>query len=374
MRKVSFCAIFTIAVFQVMIFLHPNFLQGQDDHTKNSESQPGDESPAVQLGSNMDLFAGSRNFGPENAQRSFVLREVELSLEAQIKPWLYGMIFLTRPVEEAFEVEEAAVIADLPLGIKLKAGKYRNEFGLLNTIHEPERPQVSLPLPIIEFLGEEQLREPGVTLGKKFDFGRGHSAGISFAALNSENNIAFNNAQSRDKAYAGKFYYGYKSSAVAYQFGFSALTGKNDAAGRLATHLQTLDFRFLLQPDYVTDHDYPARFMLLGEIFYNQRELSIDRMNKARGYWAVADYQIIPAHHIGAGLEYTTGRLDNTLSSKASSIHYSWYYSSHGRLQVQMRRLDTEIVDSGLEVQLQWLIVLGPHRETPFLDILKSKQ
>jgi len=33
------------------------------------------------------------------------LREVEVSLESQIKPWLYGMIFLTRPSDEDISVE-----------------------------------------------------------------------------------------------------------------------------------------------------------------------------------------------------------------------------------------------------------------------------
>ena len=77
------------------------------------------------------------------------------------------MVFLTKPADESLDIEEAAVIANLSYGFRLKAGKYRNEFGLLNTIHEPERPQISLPLPITEFLGEEQLREPGSLLAKQ---------------------------------------------------------------------------------------------------------------------------------------------------------------------------------------------------------------
>lgn len=288
----------------------------------------------------MDLFAASRDFGAKNGQAELKLREVELSLEAQINSWLYGMIFLTKPSGEPFDVEEAAVLTDLRYGIRLKAGKYRNEFGLLNTIHEPERPQVSIPLPVTEFLGEEQLREPSITIGKKFEFGNGHSGGVSLALLNSENEIAFNEAQSKGKAYSGKLYYGYKTSATAYQLGFSALTGKNDAAGNLSTNLQSFDFSYFLQPDYAPIYDYLARFMLLGEVFYNQREISISNTNRSLGYWAVADYQFMPAHHIGVGLESTEGILDKSIKSEAYSMHYSWYYSSHGRLQLEARRLN----------------------------------
>ena len=116
----------------------------------------------LRVGANMDLIAEARDFGADMNRQVLDLREVEVSLESQINPWLYGMIFLTRPSDEDISVEEAAVIADLGRGFRLKAGKYRNEFGLLNTVHEPERPQVSLPLPVEEFLGEEQLRETAV--------------------------------------------------------------------------------------------------------------------------------------------------------------------------------------------------------------------
>lgn len=326
----------------------------------------------IKLGANMDLFAASRDFGPVNSQGELKVREVELSLEAQITPWLYGMIFLTKPSDEPFDVEEAAVLANLSYGIRLKVGKYRNEFGLLNAIHEPERPQVSLPLPVTEYLGEEQLREPSITIGKKFELGNGRNGGVSLALLNSENEIAFNQAQSKDKAYTGKLYYGYKSSATAYQLGFSALTGKNDAAGRLSTNLQAFDFRYMLQPDYAPGYDYPARFMLLGEVLYSQREITTSNTNKAQGYWAVADYQFMPAHHIGMGLESTEGILDKSIKSDAYSVHYSWYYNSHGRLQLEARRLNSDNVDDGLEILLQWNIVLGPHSEKPFLTMLEQ--
>lgn len=319
----------------------------------------------------MDLFAASRDLGPENGKGELELREVELSLEAQINPWLYGMIFLTKPSDEPFDIEEAAVLADLRYGIRLKAGKYRNEFGLLNTIHEPKRPQASLPLPVSEFLGDEQLREPSVTVGKRIEFGNGHKGGVSLALLNSENEIAFNQDQSKDKAYSGKLYYGYKSSVTAYQLGFSALTGKNDAAGKLRTNLQVFDFRYMLQPNYASKYDYPARFMLLGEVLYNQREITTSNTNKALGYWVVADYQFIPAHHIGIGLEYTEGILDKSIKAEGYSMHYSWYYSSHGRLQLEARRLNIDNADDGLEILFQWNIVLGPHSEKPFLSILE---
>ena len=322
----------------------------------------------LRVGANMDLAAEVRDFGADNSRQVLDLREVEVSLESRIKPWLYGMIFLTRPSGEDMSVEEAAVIADLPRGFRLKAGKYRNEFGLINTVHEPERPQVSLPLPAEEFLGEEQLRETAITLGRLIDLGDGYRAGVSGAVFNSDNDIVFDAGQSGDKAYAGKLYFGRQSDTFAYQLGFSALTGKNDTGG--TTDIQALDFRILLEPEFARAYDYPARFAWMGEVLFNQREIAPGTTNRASGFWTLVDYQFIPAHHIGAGAEYTQGRLDKSVTSRAYSAHYSWYYSPHGRLQLQARYLDMDGGDNGVEVLLQWNIVLGAHSERPFLAIL----
>jgi len=331
-------------------------------------SHASHQSHDLRLGANMDLSTEVRDFGADNARRVLDLREVEVSLESQVKPWLYGMIFLTRPSGEDMSIEEASVIADLPRGFRLKAGKYRNEFGLINTVHEPERPQVSLPLPVEEFLGEEQLREAAVTLGRLTGLGNGYRTGISGAVFNSDNDVAFDAGQSGDKAYAGKFYFGRQSDNVAYQLGLSVLTGKNDTGG--ATDIQALDFRVLLEPEFARGYDYPARFSWMGEVLFNQRETAPGTTNRASGFWTIVDYQFMPAHHLGAGAEYTQGRLDKSKKSRAYSAHYSWYYSPHGRLQLQARHLDIEGVDNGVEVLLQWNIVLGVHSERPFLAIL----
>lgn len=334
--------------------------------------------PNVRLGANLDFLGAAQNFGPASERRQIVLREVELSMEAQITDWLHAFVFMTRPNGEAFAVEEAAATASLPYNMQIKAGFYRPEFGYLNMVHEPERPQISLPLPVTEFLGAEQLREGAVTVGKWFDLGGGHRAGFSGAILNGDNAVAFNGGGSA-KAYAGKLYYGRQNGDHAYQFGLSALTGKNDADGRLRTSTQAIDFRLFANPFYNPGYDYPSRFSLIGEVLFNQRAaLMVDDLtgaswrstNRAVGAWTVADYQFMPGHHIGLGAEYTQGRENKNQKGNAYSAHYAWYYTPHSRIQTQLRRVNSDLAGRGWEAMLQWNVVLGPHSERPFLPIL----
>lgn len=258
----------------------------------------GGSAPNVKLGANLDFLGAARNFGPAMESRQAVLREVELSMEAQVTDWLHAFVFMTRPNGGAFTVEEAAATATFPYNMQIKLGFYRPKFGYLNMVPEPERPQVSLPLPVTEFLGAEQLREGAVTVGKWFDLGGGHRAGFSGAILNGDNAVALNGGSA--KAYTGKLYYGRQSGDHAYQFGLSALTGKNDAEGRLRTSAQAIDFRLFANPFYNPGYDYPSRFSLIGEVLFNQRAaLMVDDLtgaswrstNRAVGASTIADCQ-----------------------------------------------------------------------------------
>ena len=89
----------------------------------------------------------------------------------------------------------------------------------------------------------------------------------------------------------------------------------------------------------------------------------------------MADYQFLPSHHVGIGLEYSEGLLNRADAAKAYSAHYSWYYTPHSRIQLQGRYIDRKrdefgIERGGFEALLQWNVVLGPHTERPFLPVL----
>lgn len=348
-----------------------------------------DDGPRVRVGASLDLLGAYRTFGPREEQRQLIAREVELALETQVTPWLYGSIFLTRPDREAMTLEEASATARLPWDIWLRAGFYRVEFGWLNTIHEPERPQVTLPLPIKEFFGEEQLREGAVTVGKRFDLAPGHRLAVSGAIWNGDSEVAFSGRQNRTKPVAAKAEYGFETTGFGLQTGLSGYAGKSDPFGRLTSSAAAAHFNVFIDPAYNAGYDYPSRFSFFSEVIFNRRkaEVVVDEVtddgyrkrNNALGGWFVADYQFLPSHHAGVGLEYTQGLLDRSDSAKAYSAHYSWYYTPHSRIQLQGRYIDRDrdefgVKRAGFEALLQWNIVLGPHTERPFLPVLSFQE
>ena len=331
--------------------------------------------PSFRFGGNIDLLAAYQ----KDTGMDVLLREAELAAEAQVSPKLHGFLFLTRPAGESFNIEEAAATVDLPGGFRLRAGRYRVEFGYLNTVHEPERPEVTLPLPVVEFLGDEQLREGAITVGRIVDLRGGHLMAASAALWNGDTPAVFaDDRPVRAKPLAGKLYYGFASATVAYQVGASGVWQGSRSGGRGGTGLQAFDARLLLGPRYNAAFDYPARFALDGEVLLSsQRDTAATagvRRTRAAGAWAVADFQFLRAHHVGLGAEFTEGRWDRSATARAFSVRYSWYQTPHARVQLQARYVDgtTEAAPRGWQVNLQWNVVLGPHSERPLLAILAS--
>jgi hypothetical protein len=107
---------------------------------------------------NAGTFAGQEN--------RFFPREIELSFFGQIDPYARAEVRIEAGEEDAGEItvrlaEANFTLMALPFGTQLKIGQMRNRFGLLNEIHEHDRPQIDTPNVLTRFFGPEGLVERG---------------------------------------------------------------------------------------------------------------------------------------------------------------------------------------------------------------------
>jgi hypothetical protein len=102
------------------------------------------------------------------------LREMELDLRAPIDPWADGVLILSvsedAPDEYGASVEEGYVtlkklpFADTaPAGLKLQIGRFRPEFGRMNTIHLHDLPQSTYPRALANVLGPDGYSTSGIS-------------------------------------------------------------------------------------------------------------------------------------------------------------------------------------------------------------------
>jgi hypothetical protein len=138
---------------------------------------PGALNPALTVVGNFVARGDSQKIFNEEGVRidnRLNLRETELDLRTAIDPYADGVVIASigsdSPGHYAADVEEAYVtvkkipfIAQTPLGLKLKIGRFRPSFGTDNILHTHDLPQTFRPLPIEEFLGEEGFSQSGIS-------------------------------------------------------------------------------------------------------------------------------------------------------------------------------------------------------------------
>ena len=99
-------------------------------------------------------------------ENRFFPREIELSLFGQVDPYARAEVRVEAGEEDTGEInlhlaEANLTLMTLPFGTQLKLGQMRNRFGLLNPIHEHDRPFIDTPNVLARFLGDEGLVERG---------------------------------------------------------------------------------------------------------------------------------------------------------------------------------------------------------------------
>jgi hypothetical protein len=105
----------------------------------------------------------SEHSGP-NSKNGFNFNYAELSLYSVVDPY-FDLFAVFHLHQDAFEIEEAYMTTrSLPLGLKIKAGKFRSSFGRLNEQHAHYWDFANTALVYKAFFGLENLNEIGMQL------------------------------------------------------------------------------------------------------------------------------------------------------------------------------------------------------------------
>ncbi|MCH7958711.1 MAG: hypothetical protein IID08_01180 [Candidatus Hydrogenedentes bacterium] len=313
----------------------------------------------------LDFTFFSTDNKDDSRRSKFDLREIEIGFQGQVTDTARVDLFLTKPVEEEFEIEEGFLTLELGRGFKVKAGKYRLEFGKLNTVHETARPSVNLPLPLLNFLGDDQLNDTGVTVGHLIPNPWEHEIGLSVTLSNGDNETSFDGA-STDPLISARLYdlmpVGQSSD---FEIGLNVATGENGTGASNRTTLGLLDLTYRFNSDYKPNYDYPARFMWQTEAIASKRETVTGDVDSF-GAYTLLDYQFIPAWHLGFRYDYSETP-ESTQSEEAFSTILTWYYTKHSKFRLQYEYYESQLGEPENRIWLQSVIILGRHEHPKFL-------
>lgn len=124
----------------------------------------GSERNLNRLNPEISMTGDLVGFYTDQGREDFDGREFELNVQSALDPYSLTKWTLSFSPEEGVDIEEGYVAyTGLPGGLTLMAGKFRQEFGVLNRWHLHALPQLDYPLALQTYFGEEGLAQTGVS-------------------------------------------------------------------------------------------------------------------------------------------------------------------------------------------------------------------
>lgn len=339
--------------------------------------------------------------GPRSTDGGFRLRELELGIQSEVDPSARLDAFIGFPGAGLtgghlqVEVEEAyATLTQLPWGLAARGGKFLANFGRLNLIHAPEIDQVTKPLALEGFLGDEGLNSVGAEVSAS------RAAGpllfeASYALLNDvgaeeeEKTVVVNTQNGsttkvkaadedgarrrlRDLAHVAKVRAATDlSDSWTLDAGLSGATHQP----RLAEHrrLAALDLTVKWKPQ---QEGLYKSFLWRTEVLHSRRDIREEEeinvvgggtvpgyRTDRRGLYTYAQYQPARRWKGGLRLDYAESATTRATRSPARAVspYLTWTLTEFNRVRLQWeyRTLASRAHEN--RAFLQWTLVLGPH-------------
>lgn len=307
---------------------------------------------------------------------------MEFVVAGYLNPYARADAVIAWEGEDNASIEElyATILRGLPLGLNLRAGKYRLEFGRINPVHPHAYSFIHQPLPHEMFFGGEGLNDMAIRASMAIPTGSLYTElmgavlkGDAFAGEETEDSEA---PEATLKSYAllqdeetrikpGFFGRITSSGAVTEHaelaVGASIVTSEYDREERLRATIFGFDFKYKWKPDR------NSSIAVEGEFLNSHRETFDGRSSKSSGVYAYVDYRFRQKYNLGCMYEFSPEPADN-------QFHVSRFTGFVGFAPIEETTLiriagDWTIPkedDSFWTATLQFVFSLGPHQPHKF--------
>jgi len=287
----------------------------------------------------------------------FNLREVELDFRGAIDPWADGVViaafesevpgeFTTEIEEGYFTLKRLPVIDRAPLGLKLKAGRYRPEFGRQNKIHTHDLPWMTRPRAYQTFLGDEGFIRNGVSAGFFIPTpGEGNTLEAAADVVNDGGLPYSVGAPAAKGGYLGHLKWFWDiADGHDLEIGGSGYI-EDTSQGTFASRLYGIDVTYKWKP---FRGGARRSFHLGGELFVADLPDAIRQDDRPLGFYTWAQYQFGRQLYIGARYDYTEVFAEDESQDEGSELNtlgaYLTYYTTEFlRFRVALEHAGKEI-------------------------------
>ena len=347
---------------------------------------PGALNPAISVVGNFVGRADDQSVFNEEGREiddKLNLREVEIDFRVPVDPYADGVLILAAESEfpGVFEtgVEEGYVtikklpwLAQNPLGLKLKVGRFRPMFGKTNILHTHDIPTTMRSLPVEEFLGEEGFVQQGLSANVYLPTPWDDSASLdaTFEIMDG-GDIALSPQTDSRLSYLGHLRY-FRTFAGGHdaEIGWSSyFHPSGNGVGAATAH--SVDFLYRWVP--------PRRglyksFLLGGELFFapNVTAEGGDPLfaedQSPVGYSAFSQWQWSRRIYTGLRFDHTDVLISPDLQRRSVTPYLTYYFSEflRMRLNYEHRWSDLLVEDDRNSFYFELNFVFGSHPPEPY--------
>ena len=312
-------------------------------------------------------FLANVGHNPVQPSPAFQVQESEVSLQAVVDPYARADLFLSFS-NDGVEVEEGYVtFLTLPWQLQAKAGRFKMQFGKVNTFHLHVLPWVDEPLPITDILLQPQFESwagDGISLSRLIELPADTFSEAFFQVIDGTSGDGlFIGPAKGDLTYNGQY-------RVFREFGddnnlemsFSYAYGHNGTSPTNTTSLQNAALVYRWKPL----QGRPYRSLIVrSEYFWSQREQP-DGKQKAEGFFAAADWQLARRWFTGARYEFSDRATDAAMRDKGVAATLTFMPSEFSVIRAEYRYREYAPGIKANEGFLQIQYAIGAHGAHPF--------
>ncbi len=358
---------------------------------------PGALNPAISVIGNFVGRGDSQrvfNGDGDRISNKFNLREAEIDMRVPVDPFADGVLIaslesetpgkFSASVEEGYvTIKKLPFLDEPPLGLKLKAGRFRPAFGKFNILHTHDLPTTFRSLPTAEFMGEDGFIQNGVS-GNFFiptPWDTESSLDATLEVLGGGDVAISPDIKSRISYLGHLRWYRTLQDGHDVELGWSSyLHPAGNSVGSADFH--GVDFMYRWKPFRLGEW---KSFLFGGELMFARRAYprasepaDVDRAitlrglqagdGKPFGFSAFGQWQLDQRVYAGLRWDQTTTLFDPGLKRRSLTPYISYYFSEflRARLNYEHRWSDlfTENNRNSLFFELNW--VFGSHPPEPF--------
>jgi hypothetical protein len=350
--------------------------------------------PAIAVVGNLVGRADSQKAFNEDGNRidnKMNLREAEIDMRVPVDPYADGVLITSIEsespgkfsvgVEEGYiNIKKLPFLDRPPLGLKIKAGRFRPLFGTTNILHTHDLPQTFRPLPVQEFLGPEGFIKDGVSTNFFLPTpGEKSSLDLTLEAF-AGGDIAVSPDPNGRMSYLGhlRFFHTFGESHN-LQMGWSSYV-QPKGNGTAATDIHGFDFMYRWKPGKLGEW---KSFILSSEVLFGRKAYSqaaetpdvaraLDGRQpgngKPLGYYVSGQWQFDRRIYAGVRWDKTDVLFDPSLRRRSITPFVSYYFSEFLRFRLNYEHrwsdLFTENRRNSFYAELNF--VFGSHPAEPF--------